>query len=84
MPVKNTDEDAGLPELDPVIHAQRRLRLTVALAALPERDKVTFPRPQELAGMTAGNLATHLRNEEHGRPHGQRDHRRGRRSRLTL
>lgn len=56
--------DAGLPELDPVIHAQPRLRLTVALAALPDGDKVTFPRLQELAGMTAGNLATHLRKLE--------------------
>jgi len=56
--------DAALPELDPVIHAQPRLRLTVALAALPEADKVTFPRLQELTGMTAGNLATHLRKLE--------------------
>jgi DNA-binding transcriptional ArsR family regulator len=57
-------EHAGLPALDPVIHAQPRLRLTVALAALPDGDKVTFPRLQELAGMTAGNLATHLRKLE--------------------
>lgn len=56
--------DAALPELDPVIHAQPRLRLTVALATLPDGDKVTFPRLQELAGMTAGNLATHLRKLE--------------------
>jgi DNA-binding transcriptional ArsR family regulator len=56
--------DASLPELDPVIHAQPRLRLTVALAALPDGDKVTFPRLQELTGMTAGNLATHLRKLE--------------------
>ena len=54
----------SLPELDPVIHAQPRLRLTVALAALPDGDRVTFPRLQELAGMTAGNLATHLRKLE--------------------
>lgn len=56
--------EASLPELDPVIHAQPRLRLTVALAALPEGDKVTFPRLQELVSMTAGNLATHLRKLE--------------------
>jgi len=61
---QDTGQDAGLPELDPVIHAQPRLRLTVALAALPDGDKVTFPRLQELAGMTAGNLATHLRKLE--------------------
>jgi len=53
-----------LPVLDPVIHAQPRLRVTVALAALPADDKITFPRLQELAGMTAGNLATHLRKLE--------------------
>jgi DNA-binding transcriptional ArsR family regulator len=47
-----------------VIHAQPRLRLTVALATLPDGDKVTFPRLQELTGMTAGNLATHLRKLE--------------------
>lgn len=50
----------GLPELDPVIHAQARLRVTVALSVLPPGDKVTFPRLQELVGMTSGNLSTHL------------------------
>jgi DNA-binding transcriptional ArsR family regulator len=53
-----------LPALDPVIHAQSRLRITVALAALSEDDMITFPRLQELTGMTAGNLATHLRKLE--------------------
>jgi DNA-binding MarR family transcriptional regulator len=53
-----------LPALDPVIHAQPRLRITVALAALGDDDMITFPRLQELAGMTAGNLATHLRKLE--------------------
>ncbi|WP_086818947.1 transcriptional regulator [Allokutzneria sp. NRRL B-24872] len=55
---------AGLPELDPVIHAQARLRVTVALAALPSGDRITFPRLQELLDMTAGNLSTHLRKLE--------------------
>jgi DNA-binding transcriptional ArsR family regulator len=54
----------ALPELDPVIHAQPRLRVTVALAALPDDDKITFPRLQELTDLTAGNLATHLRKLE--------------------
>jgi DNA-binding MarR family transcriptional regulator len=53
-----------LPTLDPVIHAQPRLRVTVALATLPDGDQITFPRLQELAGMTAGNLATHLKKLE--------------------
>jgi DNA-binding transcriptional ArsR family regulator len=54
----------ALPELDPVIHAQPRLRVAVALAALPDDDKITFPRLQELTDLTAGNLATHLRKLE--------------------
>ena len=54
----------ALPVLDPVIHAQPRLRVTVTLATLADGDQITFPRLQELAGMTAGNLATHLRKLE--------------------
>lgn len=53
-----------LPPLDPVIHAQPRLRVTVALAALDDGDQITFPRLQEIVGMTAGNLSTHLRKLE--------------------
>lgn len=53
-----------LPDLDPVIHAQARLRVTVALAVLPPGDKVTFHRLQDLVGITAGNLSTHLRKLE--------------------
>ncbi len=53
-----------LPTLDPVIHAQPRLRVTVALAALDAGDQITFPRLQQLMGMTAGNLSTHLRKLE--------------------
>ena len=54
----------GLPSLDPVIHAQPRLRVVVALATLGEADQVSFPRLQQLVGMTAGNLSTHLRKLE--------------------
>ena len=54
----------ALPVLDPVIHPQPRLRVTVTLATLADGDQITFPRLQELAGMTAGNLATHLRKLE--------------------
>ena len=56
--------EPALPVLDPVIHAQPRLRVTVALAALGDGDRISFPRLQELTGMTAGNLATHLRKLE--------------------
>jgi DNA-binding HxlR family transcriptional regulator len=51
-------------ELDPVIHAQARLRVVVALSVLREGDRLTFPRLQELLGMTAGNLSVHLRKLE--------------------
>ncbi|QRP44682.1 transcriptional regulator [Amycolatopsis sp. FDAARGOS 1241] len=56
--------EASLPELDPVIHAQARLRVTVALAGLHRGDQITFPRLQQLLDMTAGNLSTHLRKLE--------------------
>ena len=36
----------------------------VTLASLESDDKITFPRLQQLLGMTAGNLATHLRKLE--------------------
>ena len=51
-------------ELDPVIHVQARLRVMVALAALPDGDSVSFPRVREVLDMTAGNLSTHLRKLE--------------------
>ena len=54
----------SLPGLDPVIHAQARLRVMVALAALSSGDQITFPRLQQLLDMTAGNLSTHLRKLE--------------------
>lgn len=53
-----------MTELDPVIHAQARLRVTATLATLSDGDRMTFPRLQELLGMTAGNLSTHLRKLE--------------------
>ncbi|MFC0548118.1 transcriptional regulator [Kutzneria chonburiensis] len=52
------------PELDPVIHAQARLRVMVALSTLAPGDRLTFPRLQQLLDMTAGNLSTHLRKLE--------------------
>ena len=54
----------GVPELDPVIHAQARLRVVAALSALGEGDRLGFPRLQGLLDMTAGNLSTHLRKLE--------------------
>jgi len=51
-------------ELDPVIHAQARLRVVAALSTLDEGDRITFPRLQEILGMTAGNLSVHLRKLE--------------------
>ena len=46
--------------LDPVIHAQARLRIVAALAVIPAGDEIVFPRLRELLSMTAGNLSTHL------------------------
>lgn len=54
----------ALPELDPVIHAQARLRVTATLASLCTGDRIAFARLQELLEMTAGNLSTHLRKLE--------------------
>lgn len=54
----------AVPELDPVIHAQARLRVMTSLAALAEGDRLAFPRLQQLLDMTAGNLSTHLRKLE--------------------
>ena len=54
----------GLPELDPVLHAQTRLQLAAVLARLGDGEELIFPRLQELLGLTAGNLSTHLRRLE--------------------
>jgi DNA-binding transcriptional ArsR family regulator len=54
----------SFPELDPVIHAQARLRVVAALSALTEGDRVSFPHLQDILQMTAGNLSVHLRKLE--------------------
>ena len=51
-------------ELDPVIHAQARLRVVSALSVLGAQDRLAFPRLQESLRMTAGNLSVHLRKLE--------------------
>ncbi|MFC6018716.1 winged helix-turn-helix domain-containing protein [Plantactinospora solaniradicis] len=51
-------------ELDPVIHAQARLRVMATLATLRDGDQITFPRLQDVLQMTAGNLSVHLRKLE--------------------
>lgn len=56
-----------LPELDPVIHAQARLRVISALSALNDGDRITFPGLQAILRMTAGNLSVHLRKLETAR-----------------
>jgi len=52
------------PELDPVIHAQARLRVVSALSTLGDGDRIVFPRLQDILQMTAGNLSVHLRKLE--------------------
>ncbi|MGH3166807.1 MAG: transcriptional regulator [Trebonia sp.] len=51
-------------ELDPVIHAPARLRITVTLSTLREGDYLSFSRLQRLLSLTPGNLITHLRKLE--------------------
>jgi DNA-binding MarR family transcriptional regulator len=51
-------------ELDPLIHAPARLRIVATLAALNDGDTLSFTRLQDLIGLTAGNLITHLRKLE--------------------
>jgi DNA-binding MarR family transcriptional regulator len=53
-----------MDELDPVIHAAARLRITATLATIAQGDRISFPRLQELLDMSAGNLSTHLRKLE--------------------
>jgi len=50
--------------LDPLIHVPTRLRIVVTLAALRDGDALSFTRLQEVIGLTAGNLITHLRKLE--------------------
>ncbi len=52
--------------LDPLIHAPARLRIVVTLANLPDGDELSFPRLQDMLGLTPGNLITHLRKLEEG------------------
>jgi len=49
-----------VPELDPVIHAQARLRVVATLNAMGGGDEIAFPALKDLLGMTAGNLSVHL------------------------
>ena len=51
----------GADQLDPLIHAPTRLRIVATLAALPDGDTLAFSRLQDMLGLTAGNLITHLR-----------------------
>lgn len=53
-----------MSDLDPIIHAQARLRIITILTTLAAGDSMAFPKLQELLGMTSGNLATHLRKLE--------------------
>ena len=56
--------DDAVPELDPVIHAQARLRVVSSLSTLREGDSIAFPRLQDILRMTPGNLSVHLRKLE--------------------
>jgi DNA-binding MarR family transcriptional regulator len=51
-------------EINPLIHVPARLRIMATLAALPAGDTLLFTRLQEIIGLSAGNLITHLRKLE--------------------
>ena len=53
-----------MPELDPVIHAESRLRTLTMLNEVGESNRIAFTKLQKLLEMTAGNLSTHLRRLE--------------------
>ena len=53
-----------MAELDPVIHAESRLRAITILNEVGERDKIAFTKLRKMLDMTAGNLSTHLRKLE--------------------
>jgi DNA-binding transcriptional ArsR family regulator len=50
--------------LDPLIHVPARLQIVATPAALPDGDALSFTRLQDMIGLTAGNLITHLRKLE--------------------
>ncbi len=53
-----------MPDLDPVIHAESRLRAITTLNEVGERNSIAFTKLQKILNMTAGNLSTHLRKLE--------------------
>lgn len=50
--------------LDPVIHAEARLRVIATLNSIGEDNEIAFPKLRKILDMTAGNLSTHLRKLE--------------------
>ncbi|MCC9197010.1 transcriptional regulator [Arthrobacter sp. zg-Y820] len=53
-----------MPELDPVIHAESRLRALTTLNEVGELNRIAFTKLRGMLDMTAGNLSTHLRKLE--------------------
>jgi DNA-binding transcriptional ArsR family regulator len=54
----------SIDEIDPLIHVPARLRIMATLASLPDGDSLSFTRLQDMIGLSAGNLITHLRKLE--------------------
>jgi DNA-binding MarR family transcriptional regulator len=46
--------------LDPIIHAETRLRIMSALAVLDQGDMVAFSALRKMLALTQGNLSVHL------------------------
>jgi DNA-binding MarR family transcriptional regulator len=51
-------------ELDPLIHVPTRLKIVATLAALPDDDRLSFTRLQDMLDLTPGNLTIQLRKLE--------------------
>lgn len=47
-----------------VLHAPVRLSIMAALVEIGEKDRITYPRLQEILELTSGNLTSHLRKLE--------------------
>lgn len=54
----------SVDKIDPLIHVPARLRIMATLASLPVGDSLSFTRLQDMIGLSAGNLITHLRKLE--------------------
>ncbi|MDO5092629.1 MAG: transcriptional regulator [Propionibacteriaceae bacterium] len=51
-------------DFNEVLHAPARLSIMAALVEIGEKDRIAYPRLQEILELTSGNLTSHLRKLE--------------------